>query len=303
MNERVCLPFMIDFSAIYLPPELIKDLLSASQFNKRGDNSLRINLINFINKFSHYSAIDDIEYDASIEDKFDKIREGEKSYIPANIKEMRKSKYYFSESTLNKFSILSSDAEPIAMTNCNGEAIYLKSNERRLHTKRGWESFNRQVRKNEEPTKIIHGLCNDPNKSSQLYGLWQTAILVFEPGVLPKNQYGNFEMVNSKIIPQGIKYLNMQYIEKICKNTQVEYVPVIGRFDKHKGKTFAVKEGVLIHEKDNDMVLQKYQEMIEKIKKQEEEKTQKEIKYLWKILFMKILNKRHASQLFEKFQS
>jgi len=70
-----------------------------------------------------------------------------------------------------------------------------------------------------------------------LFGEWQTeAAIPFDinKGILPRNQYGNFEICNNEI-PEGTFHVDLPGVAKVCMKNSINYVEtIVGRIDCEK---------------------------------------------------------------------
>lgn len=72
-------------------------------------------------------------------------------------------------------------------------------------------------------------LTNDGEILADLYGEWQTEEFVNEltpEGELPKNQYGNYELLNGAP-PVGTIHIDLPFVAKICKKIEIKYVETV----------------------------------------------------------------------------
>lgn len=51
---------------------------------------------------------------------------------------------------------------------------------------------------------------------------------------MPKSDYGTFDLINCKNIPDGVAYIDLPYIAKILKKNNIEYVETVIGFEKSK---------------------------------------------------------------------
>lgn len=69
-----------------------------------------------------------------------------------------------------------------------------------------------------------------------LYTVWQTEyeeIKINKDGTLPRNQYNNFDICN-RIIPEGVVYIDLPYLPRLLKKTDIEFVEAMTGFEKGK---------------------------------------------------------------------
>lgn len=86
-------------------------------------------------------------------------------------------------------------------------------------------------------------------------------------GNIPKSKYGNYELLWGDP-PEGTKHIKLEDAQKVCKKLKIEYLDVITGFDTNNkgGRILPIKEGIIIYEKDEKILLDSYEEQLEKIK-------------------------------------
>lgn len=99
---------------------------------------------------------------------------------------------------------------------------------------------------------------------TDLYGDWQTEADVMAPvtdGVIPRNQYGNVEVPpHVPMLAPGLVHLNHPYITKTCKTLGVDYAAAMVGFERRRGGSVPVIQGVVVCEEHAPAVLEAYWE-------------------------------------------
>ena len=86
-------------------------------------------------------------------------------------------------------------------------------------------------------------LTNDGERLADLYGEWQTEEFVNEltpEGELPKNQYGNYELLNGAP-PIGTIHVDLPFVAKICKKIEIKYVETVVGIKINRNLIFIVR--------------------------------------------------------------
>lgn len=99
---------------------------------------------------------------------------------------------------------------------------------------------------------------------TDLYGDWQTEADVVAPvtdGTIPRNQYGNVEAPpHVPRLAPGLVHLNHPYIAKTCKALGVDYASAMVGFERRRGGSVPVLQGVVVCEEHAAAVLEAYWE-------------------------------------------
>merc|ERR1711871_704030 len=97
----------------------------------------------------------------------------------------------------------------------------------------------------DEPEK--NSVNNKITVDIPLYGMWQTDVYVPPPvkdGKIPRNEFGNWEVWTPQHVPEGALHLDLPKVELTVKKLDIEYVQCIAGFERRKGKTVPVRNGV-----------------------------------------------------------
>jgi len=225
----------------------------------------------------------------------------QKKDVPQNFREFCVSKHYMLSSQLRKYEGFIPEAVPIDIK-CKDEFIYEKSAVQALHTKSRWVREMRKVKKGEVAYKKVLSLIGNNDAFVDLYGFWQTEPhenIIQQDGTLPKNDYGNFEIVNGAV-PPGTVHIDRPGLPRLLKKLEIEYVEVVVGFERGSGgRTHVVKSGVLVHKKDEELILDAFEKYKEEIMKKEAEKNKKEVLKLWKWVFRKLMVKKYVSETYQ----
>ena len=217
-----------------------------------------------------------------------------KSRIPQSNYEFRINEFYTIKSVLKRGEMLKDDAQPTGFTFMD-QPVYPKSDVIELYGKVKWKMKGRQVKTGENPIKIMPNIYKT-DQLMELYAEWQTEPHVIEvkDGKLPENEFGNIEMFGAPL-PKELVHLNYKGIWRACKELGVDYKHAVTGFDIRKGRTFAVKSGIVIFKVDEEEVMNRW-EIIEKEmdKKEHSKRIENSIKK-WKMIFKSYLVKKYMS--------
>ena len=173
-----------------------------------------------------------------------------------------------------------------------GAPVYKREHVTTLHTEKYWKRECREVKEGEYntpakfatkslpqgqggPQMLSDRLTSDEDDEDEehaqkrtvevpLYGFWQTQVYVPPPvtdGKIPRNDFGNWEVWTAGHVPSGALHLNLPKIELTVKKLDIEFVPCVAGFERKKGRTIPVRNGVLILQGMKDAVLAAHDEM------------------------------------------
>ena len=106
---------------------------------------------------------------------------------------------------MRKYQGLIPGARPVEGLEFRGESVFLKKHVTELHTPERWLKYRREVKPRERPVKSVTGMYNDPNKTAELFGFWQTRpykLQLTPGGRIPRNAHGNIEMFTGPLPPE-----------------------------------------------------------------------------------------------------
>eukprot|EP00347_Sterkiella_histriomuscorum_P000058 403377346 len=226
----------------------------------------------------------------------------EQSFIPSTTNEFKNNKYYTLPSLIRKYQGFLPNAVPLDDKTFKGEPIFLRKDISELHTVERWRKYARQVKSKEEPVKRVKGLYNDPERMAELYGYWQTIPWrneLTEDGKIPRNQYGNIEIMSGPI-PEGTIHIDIPKAALICKKLEIDFVPAVIGFEKGgNGKSHPCVSGVVTFKQHHQQVLDEYKKLAEQSKKRQQENITKKAKKAWKDLLRSILVKKYISSTYD----
>ena len=150
----------------------------------------------------------------------------------------------------------------------------------------------------------IKGNYNDKDKMAYLYGYWQTKSFqnkLNPDGSIPENDHGNIEIFRDSDVPEGTQWLKIKRGRFICKKLGIDYKEAMTGFESGAhGMSYPVIDGVIVHDKDVDKVIQTSDRMEKERIAREIKRKQNEAKNTWKLLIKKVCVKRYTSRLFDR---
>lgn len=219
-----------------------------------------------------------------------KLEEAEKIVIPDRLPDFIYTRMYCIATKLRPSHMLKPGAKPIG-TKVNDREVYLRRDLWKLYTKAQWRNRGLDIADGEEPMKVLEFTGW---KAIEYFHESQTVPLKFEltaDGKIPKNEYGNIEIMNG--LPPGTRHLNMKGVKFILKKMDIDWVPAVTEFEFKNGRFFPVLSGVVVHDKDFDMVMNECVKRKEEIEKREALKEDKICDKLWKDVFKSLYTKKY----------
>ncbi|KAI8057671.1 Rad4 beta-hairpin domain 3-domain-containing protein [Syncephalis plumigaleata] len=172
--------------------------------------------------------------------------------MPTTVGEFNNHPLYVLERHLKKFEVLY-PREPI-IGHIRGEPVYPRSCVQQLHTTETWLREGRQLKiaravtlhsRREQAMAEIEGV----ERTSALYGEWQTEPYVAPPivdGKVPKNAFGNIDMFQPSMLPQGGCHIKLSGIAKIARKLKIDYADAVTGFDFHQRRCIPILTGIVI---------------------------------------------------------
>ncbi|KAI9193599.1 uncharacterized protein BJ171DRAFT_251761 [Polychytrium aggregatum] len=185
-----------------------------------------------------------------------------------------------------------------------GEPVYPRRNVQEALSVNGWLRRGRSIKPDEKPAKIVpvrqasiqrrrdieHEASNrelrllddeqgdvliDSSKIG-LFGIWQTELYkppIIEDGIIPKNQFGNIEILHESMVPIGGVHIKVSGLGKVAQKLNIDYANAVTGFEFNKGKSTPVYQGIVVAEEYQEILLEAYREItIAKDRKQAEQK-------------------------------
>ncbi|PWA03487.1 hypothetical protein BB558_000354 [Smittium angustum] len=284
--------------------------------------------------------------------------------MPTRLSDFLNHPYYVLLKHLKTNQMLNPKARPIAYF--RGTPVYPRTSVYDLFTKDQWLRKGRQVKEDEQPTKVIQKSTNqssvqqnplnkrkrdnreivnhssdedndlgmlgytyykdveytDPSLqgTKNVYGLWQTQDIVtpelLENGKIPRNKYNKIDLFHEKMLPRGTTHIPIPNFSKVCIDLKVDFVEATTKFrfeyayktrknvpessTKKGGRMVPVTEGVVVLEKDVDLLLDAYKQQQDAKRKQVDSiLVQRAIKN-WKKMYISMETKH---RLFKEYLS
>eukprot|EP01004_Peranema_trichophorum_P008352 NODE_7103_length_810_cov_29.989811_g6498_i0.p1 GENE.NODE_7103_length_810_cov_29.989811_g6498_i0~~NODE_7103_length_810_cov_29.989811_g6498_i0.p1 ORF type:complete len:266 (+),score=67.75 NODE_7103_length_810_cov_29.989811_g6498_i0:65-799(+) len=191
---------------------------------------------------------------------------------------------FAAKSLLSKREVIHPSAKPLP-TFMKGTQLYSRSDVWICDTREGWLSRGRGIPTEETPAKLV----TPPPKlrlhqsQCQLFGLWQTHEIVAPSlinGRLPINKYGNIELLYGLSPPNGTVHIKDRHgARTAAKNLKLEHASVVVEFDCFGGKFTPKINGVVVHIKDEAVLLKEIQRLEDiRIRKEKDKKFARVIK-------------------------
>ena len=174
----------------------------------------------------------------------------------------------------------------------NDRDYYKRRDLVKLYTKVQWRNRARDIPKGEVPMKVFE--FNEGQQRIEYYDVSQTVPLrigLDADGKIPQNDYGNIEIMNG--LPPGTRHIGFKGIKFVMRKMDINWVPAVTEFELRNGRFYPILNGVVVHDKDYDMVLKEYAKRKEELEKKEEVKEFKFMDKLWKDIFKSLYTKKY----------
>ncbi|KAI3378301.1 hypothetical protein SNEBB_007147 [Seison nebaliae] len=237
--------------------------------------------------------------------------------MPKTIIGFKNHPVYCLERHLLKFqgihSLVENNREGVA-GRLNQNVIYYRSGVVTLYSKQTWLKYAMQVKENEHPSKIVKGRPSYKECAAgvkfvdlELFGYWQiepyippTAI----DGKVPRNQYGNVDLFQERMLPIGTFHLKASVIPPrnvtmICRKLRIDHASAIYGFDLKRGYTIALTDGYVVCNDKVEIILKEYEAMKKEKERVAEENRLKTIYGRWRMFIKKMIIKDNLRRLCE----
>ncbi|KAI8803373.1 Rad4 transglutaminase-like domain-containing protein [Cladochytrium replicatum] len=136
-----------------------------------------------------------------------------------------------------------------------------------------------------------------------LFGEWQTceykAGEVID-GVIPKNEFGNVEVLHKSMLPKGAVHLRASGLGKIAKTLGIDYAPAVVGFEFKRRMTYPVIEGIVVPEESAELIMLAVDEMSERQRATREKKRRelsraRWVRFMHKLVVVKRIHAEYGS--------
>ncbi|KAJ3196673.1 hypothetical protein HK101_008127 [Irineochytrium annulatum] len=241
--------------------------------------------------------------------------------MPTNLAGFKNHAIYALERHCGWNQIIYPSGRQYSIGNFKGELVYPRSHLRELNTKEYWTRNGRQIKDGEEPVRHAKARattvrkkreeeearqnedCVEGAQNKPLYGDWQTEDYqpcVLQNGRIPKNSFGNFELLHHKMLPIGAVHLRGTFLEEIAKSLGVDYAKAVVGFKFTNGMAYPTIDGIIVHEDMADVFKESKEMMEAKHQRKIVEATAEAALMNWKKLIMKVVTR---AQLLEKYST
>jgi hypothetical protein len=239
----------------------------------------------------------------SLESEDREVYNLERYYIPEKYNGFRSHKHFVLESLLSRYQFIRPGVQPYNNLKHKGEFIYLRKDVVLLRTKEQWRKLKREVKEGQKYIKKVKGNYNDKDRMALLFGYWQTKHFqnkLNEDGSLPENEHGNLEIFTPSDVPEGATHLKIKRARFICKKLEIDFKEALTGFETGaNGMSYPVIEGVIVLNKDVDLVLKTHEKMEKEREMRAEKRRKHEAKSTWNTLIRKVCIRHYTSKLFE----
>lgn len=142
------------------------------------------------------------------------------------------------------------------------------------------------------------------NPDLDIYGYWQT--WEYQPpyaqgGRVPKNDFGNVELFQPRMLPYGCVHLKgMPNLSKVARKLNIDIASAVVGFDAHGGFSHAVYDGWVVCKEHKDILIDAYREEEIEMHKKLLEKNQERIMANWKRLISRMIVRERLKLKHEK---
>ncbi|KAJ3242579.1 hypothetical protein HDU81_000024 [Chytriomyces hyalinus] len=199
----------------------------------------------------------------------------ESESMPTRLDGFKNNAIYALKRHLNQSEIIHPEGIEHSIGNFKGELVYPRRNVREVLNAINWRKRGRQIKEGESPVKTVKArvstlarkreieadrINNEGGGGAEengLYAEWQTEQITPEAlvdGKIPKNRFGNFEILHPNMLPDWGAHVNVTGAAAIARKLKLDYVPVMTGFEHHKGRATPVISGVMVL-KENRLIL------------------------------------------------
>jgi len=234
--------------------------------------------------------------------------------MPTSLAGFNNHPIYALERQLKKIEVLHPDAKNDTIGIFKDQKVYKREYVSICKSKEGWTKEGMVVKNGEMPIKFKKSQANtikrqreieafedvglgdeaDPGKSG-LFAKWQVEPAHPDPlpenELIPRNSFGNFELLHPNYLPPNCAHLNIPGIGVVAKRLGTPYAPAMVGFDFSRGRSFPIVKGIVCFNDDAEMLSEAAIEA-DRVKVLKESK-KKEVRVLknWKTLVSKALNR------------
>lgn len=247
-----------------------------------------VQCITELNKHNSYNlASDELEFEIWETLKFE---EEELLIIPEKLPDFIYTRMYCIQTKLKPSHIIRPGAQPIGQK-VNDRDVYLRRDLWKLYTKSQWRNRGLDIKIGELPMKVmeITGW-----RDIEYYHQGQTCKLkleLTEDGKIPQNEYGNIETMNG--LPPGTRHINLKGVKFVLKKMDIDWVAAVTEFEFKNGRFYPVLSGVVVHDRDYQMVMDEYMKRKEELENRETLKEDKLMEKMWKDIFKSLYTKKY----------
>jgi len=181
------------------------------------------------------------------------------------------------------------------------DAVYRRADVVPCKTVETWQREGRQVRPGEHPLKHVPyramtlvrrreiedtARLTGETPLQGLYSESQTEWIVPDPigpdGKIPKNGFGNIDVYVPSMVPKGAVHIPLRGTAKVCKTLGIEFAEACTGFEFGKQRAVPVLTGVVVAKGNEDMVIDAWEEEMERQRLKEEAKQEKLVLGLWR---------------------
>ncbi|KAI9295525.1 hypothetical protein K502DRAFT_341667 [Neoconidiobolus thromboides FSU 785] len=183
--------------------------------------------------------------------------------MPTNLKGFKNHPLVVLQRYIPKNQIIKPNSKHIGLF--KGEKIYNKKDLSLVKNQMGWKLLGKE---------IIEKYKKENDNGNILYPEYQTKLIQLEDIkdqdiCILKNSFGNFELFQPNMLPKDMSYLNQKYIDKVAQQNNIQYLRAVTEFKFTNNKMNPVINGIVIKNKDLELLLSKYQLYMNKVKQME----------------------------------
>jgi len=219
--------------------------------------------------------------------------------VPVSLNALKNHPLYCVERFLKKNECLHPKGDILGIV--KGNLVYARKSVQTLKSERDWFKLGFTIKEGEKEKKVVMKKENE----IKLYGQWQCAAYVppkVENGVIPTNSYGNYELWSPAHLPEGCVHMPYSGIAATAKQLGVQFAKAMTGFEYKRSGAHPIFEGIIVLEKDKDMLFDAYNAIQQVKRGKAEEKRFVKASTLWRTLVTGIMvrQKLHAEGLMRR---
>lgn len=190
-----------------------------------------------------------------------------------------------------------------------GRKVYPRFVLDECQTRMHWKKALRDVPHDAIPCKILPRKNRDGEMySSELFGAWQTTAYVLEAvseGIIPTNSHGNVEVWDGceTLVPGGARYVpctstTIESVRKIAMQLELGFKDAIVGFESRGGGRHPRIGGVVVLERDYDILISAVQEIQQEAARVSDEKREAVIVQRWTDLVRSALSRQNLKEIY-----